>query len=67
MTSPNLAPPREAEAERILNWRIEELERAGYDRPTSRELAERNDVDLHTAVALAHGGCPQATALRILL
>jgi hypothetical protein len=67
MASANLTLPRQAEAERILNWRLEELERAGYDRPTARKLAERTDVDLHLAVALARGGCPSVTALSILL
>ena len=67
MASANLTLPRQAESERIVSWRLEELERAGYDRPTARKVAERNDVDLHLAVALARGGCPPATALSILL
>ncbi len=58
---------RETEAERVLRWRLDELERAGYDRATAWELAERMDVDLHVAVSIARGGCPPATALRILL
>jgi hypothetical protein len=62
-----IVDPRKAEAERVLGWRLEELQRAGYDRLTARELAERMDVDLHTAVAIARGGCPAQTALRILL
>ena len=59
--------PQETEAERVVRWRLEELERAGYDGPTARTLAERPDIDLHVAVALARGGCPGATALAILL
>jgi len=58
---------RETEAERILSWRLEELERAGYDARSAWELAERTDVDLHRAVGLVQHGCPPATALRILL
>jgi hypothetical protein len=58
---------RQAEAERVLGWRLEELERAGYDRLSARELAERSYVDLHLATSLVRGGCPPDTALRILL
>jgi len=63
----NLIEERETEAERILSWRLEELERAGYDARSAWELAERADVDLHRAVGLVRCGCPAATALRILL
>jgi hypothetical protein len=59
--------PREAEAERVRTWRLEELERAGYDRRAAVELAERTDVDLHLAVEIVRAGCPTSTALRILL
>lgn len=59
--------PREAEAERVFGWRLGELERAGYDRPSALELAERSDVDLHNAVSIVRAGCAPETALRILL
>ena len=62
-----LVAPREAEVERVVGWRLEELERAGYSRSEARTLAERTDVDLHLARALARGGCPPQTALEILL
>jgi hypothetical protein len=67
MASADMTLTKEAEAERVLNWRFEELERAGYPTDSANELAERTDVDLHTAVALARAGCPVDTALRILL
>jgi hypothetical protein len=57
----------ETEAERIERWRAEELERAGYDPVNARELAARQDIDLHLAVDLLERGCPVDTALRILL
>ena len=57
----------ETEAERVERWRAEELERAGYDRHTALELAARNDVDLHRAVALLGRGCPPELAAAILL
>jgi hypothetical protein len=57
----------ETESERIERWRVEELERAGYDRDDAVELAGRSYVDLHLAVELLERGCPPATAVRILL
>jgi hypothetical protein len=55
------------ELDRVESWRQEELERAGYGVAAARELAQRHDVDLHSAVALLQRGCPQEVALQILL
>jgi hypothetical protein len=57
----------DAEAERVLLWREEELERVGYGRDSARDLAERTYVDLHLAMDLLRRGCPADTAVRILL
>jgi hypothetical protein len=57
----------ETELSRVVDWRMRELERAGYDEPATAKLAERLDVDLHRAIDLLKGGCPPETALRILL
>jgi hypothetical protein len=57
----------DAETERVLLWREEELERVGYGRETARDLAERTYVDLHLAMDLLRSGCPADTAVRILL
>ena len=57
----------DTEAERVLLWREEELERAGYARDTARQLAESTYVDLHLATELLRRGCPEPTALQILL
>jgi hypothetical protein len=57
----------DAEAERVLLWREEELERVGYERETARDLAERAYVDLHFAMDLLRRGCPAEIAVRILL
>ena len=57
----------DTEAERVLLWREEELERAGYDRDTARQLAEASSVDLHLATELLRRGCPESTAVEILL
>jgi hypothetical protein len=58
---------RDEEAERVRLWRLEELQRAGYERKMARSLAERSYVDLHLATALLRRGCPVDTALRILI
>lgn len=59
-------PPLSEEA-RVLLWRAETLERAGYDRRSVITLAFNKDVDLHRAVSLLERGCPTGTALRILV
>jgi hypothetical protein len=67
MTTAELDIEFDAEAERVLLWREEELERVGYERQTARDLAERSYVDLHLAMDLLRRGCPTDTALRILV
>jgi hypothetical protein len=57
----------ETEAERVERWRVEALEKVGYDLESARQLAARNDIDLHQAVELVEAGCPPGVALRILL
>jgi hypothetical protein len=57
----------ETEQQRIESWRMEALERAGYDRRPAAILACRKDVDLHQAIALLQNGCSAELALRILL
>lgn len=56
----------ETEADRVVRWRAQELERAGYSPAAAAELAERNDVDLHRAIELLESGCPVDLALDIL-
>lgn len=51
----------------VLCWRTENLIRAGYDVDAAITLAFDACVDLHQAVELRACGCPEATALRILL
>jgi hypothetical protein len=51
----------------VLDWRIEELLRAGFPELLALELAATLEVDLHTAVGLRERGCPAETAARILL
>ncbi len=67
MAAADVTLDRDTEAERVVGWRREELERAGYDRVDARKLAERLDIDLHVAVDLVRRGCPHAVAVEILL
>jgi hypothetical protein len=55
------------EQERIVRWRAEELERAGYEPTAASLLAGRSDVDLHYAIDLLRNGCAPELALQILL
>jgi hypothetical protein len=58
----------QSEIQRVASWRAQELERAGYTPEQAAQLAERyNDVDLHTAIDMLHGGCSPELALKILL
>jgi hypothetical protein len=50
----------------VLNWRFEELERAGYPVDIAIMLAERGEVDLHSACDLLTRGATVHEALRIL-
>ncbi len=67
MTAANVNLVTESELERIVRWRSEELERAGYSSDGSVALAARLDIDLHDAIDLVKSGCPAEIALRILL
>ena len=57
----------EGEEELVTGWRMEELQRAGYEDRAALMLALHTEVDLHLATDLLRRGCPEATALRILL
>jgi hypothetical protein len=50
----------------VLNWRFEELERAGYPTDIAVMLAERGEVDLHDACDLLTRGATIHQALSIL-
>jgi hypothetical protein len=67
MTAAEIKIELDAEAERVIHWRKQALERAGYEPVAARKLAERQDVDLHLAVGLLRQGCPTLVALEILL
>lgn len=58
---------RERDYELVLAWRRDELLRAGYGRRAALAIALDPTIDLHLAVDLIRSGCPEQTALRILL
>ena len=55
------------ELERVELWRLDSLERAGYDAESAAVLAASPEVDLHLAVSLLERGCSVDLALQILL
>jgi hypothetical protein len=57
----------ESELTQVERWRVDELERAGYDASAATTLAARHDIDLHSAVDLLRKGCSPELALQILL
>jgi hypothetical protein len=57
----------ESELTQVERWRVDELERAGYDPRAAMTLAARHDIDLHSAVDLLRKGCSPDLALQILL
>lgn len=56
-----------SELDRVVRWRRQELERAGYEREFADILAAAVDVDLHVAVGLLARGCRPSVAVLILL
>ena len=55
------------ELDPVTSWRLASLVAAGHAYPEALALGERSDIDLHVAVGLLERGCPNETALRILL
>ena len=54
----------DTEHEKIVRWRAEELERAGYGTRAAGRLAARHDIDLHRAIELLDQGCPPSSQPR---
>jgi hypothetical protein len=55
------------EDDRVIHWRVDELERAGFAPEDVLRLALDPEVDLHLALDLVRRGCPHEMALRILV
>ena len=67
MQTANVQLPDDTEGERVIRWRLHQLQRAGYDWPAAMSVAAAGDIDLHVATGLLRNGCPLGTALGILL
>jgi hypothetical protein len=66
MSTVNVTAP-DLEVERVERWRVDSLERAGYDAEAAAVLAVSPEVDLHFAISLLERGCSVELALQILL
>ena len=66
MSAANVTEPL-LEIELVEQWRLDSLERAGYDAESAAVLAASPEVDLHRAVSLLQQGCSVELALQILL
>ena len=66
MSAANVTEPF-LEVELVEQWRLDSLERAGYDAESAAVLAASPEVDLHLAVSLVKRGCPVELAVQILL
>jgi hypothetical protein len=49
-----------------VQWRIERLLDAGYNREAAVLIGHDTSIDLHVAVELLRRGCPADAALQIL-
>ena len=67
MSAAELTTRPDEELEIVEQWRLESLERAGYDMEAAAVLAATHEVDLHRAVDLVQRGCSVSLALQILL
>lgn len=67
MSTANLTSAPDVELELVEQWRLDSLERAGYDAESAAVLAASHEVDLHLAIALLERGCSVDLALQILL
>ena len=67
MTATETDVVHDSELARVVDWRLRALRRAGYGDEGARGIAERVEIDLHRAIDLLRSGCPEETALRILL
>ncbi len=59
--------PRGSENERVLDWRFDALEEAGFNPVAALALAESERRSARRGRSCSRNGCPHDTALRILL
>lgn len=61
-----LTQGRVVSSNKVIDWRFEVLEKAGFSNAQALTLSARADVDLHLAVDLIARGCDPDTAFDIL-
>jgi hypothetical protein len=54
------------EGQAVVQWRRDQLARAGFTLPHAATLARDPRYDLHELLELVRRGCPPALAVRIL-
>lgn len=57
----------QTEFARVVQWRRERFEEAGFPEEEAFLLAQRADIDLHDTLELLARGCDWKTALKILI
>jgi hypothetical protein len=67
MSAANLQTGTDSELDLVEQWRLQALERAGYDSESAAVIAASHEIDLHSAVGLLERGCTIDLALQILL
>lgn len=59
-------PPRQQDAQAVVNWRRRELLDSGFPRSLAARIARDERYDLHQLIELVEHGCSPALAARIL-
>jgi hypothetical protein len=52
--------------DRVVDWRVQRLQRAGFTRALAEQVARTSEIDLHELLELVDRGCPPHLAVRIL-
>jgi hypothetical protein len=66
MESDTATIDRVDEEQQIIEWRFEQLRRAGFGPELALDVAISTGIDLHQATSLLLRGCPPDLAARIL-
>jgi len=59
-------PPKQQDAQAVVNWRRRELLDSGFPRSLAARIARDERYDLHQLIELVAHGCSPALAARIL-
>jgi len=59
-------PPKQQDAQAVVNWRRRELLDSGFPRSLAARIARDERYDLHQLIELVEHGCSPALAARIL-